>query len=132
MRDHHTVNTDCLRSSQKRPEVLRILQRVEHEDEWRTLVFMRAHQNIIEVHIGIGFNLRNHTLMVGRMAIQHTPRQTLDAWGKMHPVGRIGRPEEVAELVAFLAGPKAGLITGGEFKIDGGLMAALGVHLPEA
>ncbi len=61
-----------------------------------------------------------------------TPEQALAAWGKMHPVGRIGRPEEVAELIAFLAGPKAAFITGGELKIDGGMMAALGVTLPES
>ncbi len=62
---------------------------------------------------------------------ESTQRQMLDTWGKMHPIGRIGRPEEVAELIAFLAGPQASFITGGEFKIDGGMMAALGVHLPE-
>lgn len=53
------------------------------------------------------------------------------AWGKMHPVGRVGTAEEVAELIAFLAGPKAGFITGSEHKIDGGMLAALGVTLPE-
>ena len=60
-----------------------------------------------------------------------TEEQMLAAWGRMHPVGRVGRPEEVAELIAFLAGPRAGFITGGEFKIDGGMMAQLSVHLPE-
>lgn len=60
-----------------------------------------------------------------------TPEQTLAAWGEMHPVKRLGQPEEVAELIAFLAGPNAAFITGGEYKIDGGMMAALGVHLPE-
>jgi NAD(P)-dependent dehydrogenase (short-subunit alcohol dehydrogenase family) len=52
-------------------------------------------------------------------------------WGKMHPLGRVAQPEEVAELIAFLAGPRASFITGGEYKIDGGMLAALGVHLPE-
>ncbi len=55
----------------------------------------------------------------------------IGAWGKMHPVGRVGTPAEVAELIAFLAGPKAGFITGSEHKIDGGMLAALGVTLPE-
>jgi NAD(P)-dependent dehydrogenase (short-subunit alcohol dehydrogenase family) len=53
------------------------------------------------------------------------------SWGAMHPVGRVGTAEEVAELIAFLAGPKAGFITGSEHKIDGGMLAALGVTLPE-
>ncbi|MFN7937642.1 MAG: 3-oxoacyl-ACP reductase family protein [Bryobacteraceae bacterium] len=38
-------------------------------------------------------------------------------------VGRYGRPEEVAALVAHLAGPEAGYITGAQIKIDGGFAA---------
>jgi NAD(P)-dependent dehydrogenase (short-subunit alcohol dehydrogenase family) len=37
-----------------------------------------------------------------------------------HPLGRVGKPEEVADLIYFLASPKAGWITGGSFAIDGG------------
>lgn len=37
-----------------------------------------------------------------------------------HPLGRIGEPEEVAELIAFLAGPESGWITGAVIPIDGG------------
>jgi len=37
-----------------------------------------------------------------------------------HPIGRVGKPEEVAELILFLASDCAGWITGGSFNIDGG------------
>lgn len=53
------------------------------------------------------------------------------AWGRMHPVGRVGTPAEVAEMIAFLASDRASFVTGGEYKVDGGMMAALGVTLPE-
>ncbi len=42
-----------------------------------------------------------------------------------------GTMEEVAELIAFLVSDKAGFITGGEYKIDGDMLAALGVKLPD-
>lgn len=52
-------------------------------------------------------------------------------WGKAHPIGRVGRPEEVAEVVAFLAGDNARFITGADIKIDGGALAKIGIVLPE-
>jgi NAD(P)-dependent dehydrogenase (short-subunit alcohol dehydrogenase family) len=61
----------------------------------------------------------------------NTADETVESWGKMHPMGRVARPEEVAEVIAFLAGPRASFVTGGEYKVDGGMLAALGVSLPE-
>lgn len=46
------------------------------------------------------------------------PRQELE---KMIPAGRFGRPEEVAELVAFLASDASAYITGEVININGGL-----------
>lgn len=60
-----------------------------------------------------------------------TQEKVVSDWGKMHPVGRVGTPEEVADLIAFLASEKAAFVTGAEVKIDGGMLAALGVSLPE-
>jgi NAD(P)-dependent dehydrogenase (short-subunit alcohol dehydrogenase family) len=57
--------------------------------------------------------------------------ETLGDWGGMHPLGRVARPEEVAEVIAFLAGPRASFVTGGDYKVDGGMLAALGVRLPD-
>ncbi|WP_049556588.1 SDR family NAD(P)-dependent oxidoreductase [Nonomuraea sp. SBT364] len=52
-------------------------------------------------------------------------------WGRSHPLGRVARAEEVAELVAFLAGPRSSFITGAEHRVDGGLLARNPAALPE-
>jgi len=44
---------------------------------------------------------------------------------KRIPVGRLGRPEEVAATVAFLASEAAGFITGASIHVDGGMVASL-------
>jgi 3-oxoacyl-[acyl-carrier protein] reductase len=44
---------------------------------------------------------------------------------KSIPVGRLGRPEELAALVAFLASDLAGFINGTSLQIDGGMVGAL-------
>jgi 3-oxoacyl-[acyl-carrier protein] reductase len=36
------------------------------------------------------------------------------------PIGRMGRPDEIAALTSYLAGPEAGYMTGGSLTIDGG------------
>lgn len=38
-----------------------------------------------------------------------------------HPVGRVGKAEDIAELVQFLLSEKAGFITGQDFVVDGGM-----------
>jgi NAD(P)-dependent dehydrogenase (short-subunit alcohol dehydrogenase family) len=48
-------------------------------------------------------------------------------FGAAHPIGRIGTPEEVAELVAFLVSDRAAFCTGGDYLVDGGLLAGLAV-----
>jgi NAD(P)-dependent dehydrogenase (short-subunit alcohol dehydrogenase family) len=38
-----------------------------------------------------------------------------------HPVGRVGVPDDIAALVAWLLGPESGFVTGAEFVSDGGM-----------
>ena len=61
-----------------------------------------------------------------RVAAQYTPGDPDDnvrEWGADHPLGRIGSPREIANVVLFLASDKASFMTGEYVNVDGGLMA---------
>ena len=64
-------------------------------------------------------------------AIRSTPVQLMldgdpsleDTFGALHPIGRIGEPEEVAESVVWLCSDAASFVTGHSLLVDGGLTA---------
>jgi NAD(P)-dependent dehydrogenase (short-subunit alcohol dehydrogenase family) len=59
------------------------------------------------LHLNSGMNEENYAGFVERSKTTH-------------PLGRIGQPEEIADLILFLASSKAGWITGVTYSIDGG------------
>ena len=54
------------------------------------------------------------------------PDKAVEAWGQMHPLGRVCTPEEVADAVVYLAGPQSSFITGTALLVDGGLLSQIG------
>jgi 3-oxoacyl-[acyl-carrier protein] reductase len=49
------------------------------------------------------------------------PSQLLDQAASLVPMGRLGRPEEVADLAAYLCSDRASYLTGASIVLDGGM-----------
>jgi len=67
--------------------------------------------------VGPGFI---HTAMVSKLEQDAAVNAMLVA---AHPIGRLGRAEEVAELIAWLASDRASFVTGSYYPVDGGYLA---------
>jgi 2-keto-3-deoxy-L-fuconate dehydrogenase len=81
----------------------------------------------------LDFNIRCNTISPARV---HTPfvdgfiaknypgkeKEMFDALSKTQPIGRMGKPHEIGDLVLYLASDEASFITGSDFTIDGGFV----------
>ena len=68
---------------------------------------------------------RVHTPFVDGFLAKNYPgreRETFDELSRSQPIGRMGRPEEIAELALFLCSDAAAFITGSNYAIDGGFV----------
>ena len=66
---------------------------------------------------------RVHTPFVDGFIVKNYPGQEAEMFAKLsagQPIGRMGEPEEIATLIAFLCSNKAAFITGSAYDIDGG------------
>jgi NAD(P)-dependent dehydrogenase (short-subunit alcohol dehydrogenase family) len=71
---------------------------------------------------------RVHTPFVDGFLKKYYPNQNerdekFDELSKYQPIGRMGEPEEIANIASFLCSPDASFITGGAYDIDGGVMS---------
>lgn len=79
--------------------------------------------------LDFGPKIRVNTVNPGWIAVERTTEELSERdreqLAAIHPVGRIGRPEDVAGVVAFLSGDDAGFVTGASILVDGGRSAVM-------
>ena len=93
----------------------------------RTMALDVAHDNIT-VNCIIPGSVRTPLLQnAAEYWEPQDPAGALVKWGKQHPIGRLIEPEDVANLVLFLAGDQARAMTGAAYFVEGGLLTRLGV-----
>jgi NAD(P)-dependent dehydrogenase (short-subunit alcohol dehydrogenase family) len=65
------------------------------------------------------------TRMLDSLVAQSSGGQvgTHEMMDPLHPIGRIGTPTEVAELIVWLCSPRASFVTGANIAVDGGYFA---------
>ncbi|HEX6880878.1 MAG TPA: SDR family oxidoreductase, partial [Terriglobales bacterium] len=59
-------------------------------------------------------------------SLDPNPQKVIETCDRMHAMGRIGRPEEVADAIAYLASDAASFITGAALLVDGGMLVPAG------
>lgn len=69
--------------------------------------------------VNLGPEIRVNCISPGWIQTKKTPLRKVDH--TQHPVGRVGKPADIAAFVSFLLSDQAGFITGQNFVIDGGM-----------
>ena len=78
-----------------------------------------------------GHNIQVNQVTPGAIATALTDPERQQKFLSAVPAGRVGQPEDVADMVRYLASEEAGYITGGSFVVDGGLTLGFCASRPD-
>ncbi len=91
----------------------------------KTLANEYGPYNVLVNNVCPGFTATSRLISLAEQLAKRegVERREIEArWALQSPLGRIGQPEELANLVAFLASERAGYITGVSIPVDGGFI----------
>jgi 3-oxoacyl-[acyl-carrier protein] reductase len=94
----------------------------------KTLASLYGPDNILINNVCPGYTLTERVRELSEVVAQRqntTPEAVIRGWEREIPLGRLGRPEELADLVVFLASERASYITGATIQVDGGYCQGL-------
>jgi 3-oxoacyl-[acyl-carrier protein] reductase len=94
----------------------------------KTLANEYGPYNVLVNSVCPGYTATARLLALGGKLAQRqgvTQAEIEERWAKQAPLGRIGRPEEFADVVVFLASERASYVTGVAIQVDGGIVKGL-------
>lgn len=98
------------------------------EGKHNPVAYAAAKAGVIGLTKALAFEVAEHGILVNAITPgsimtanwSHLPEAQIDEVRRRHPIGRLGRAEEVAAMVAFLASDECSFSTGAVFDISGG------------
>ena len=97
-------------------------------NEKRIVVYGATKGGVITLTRGLAVELGRYGITVNAVCpgVTRTPMTSYITdemereWARMYPLGRLGRPEDIAPLITFLASDEASWITGQAISVSGG------------
>jgi NAD(P)-dependent dehydrogenase (short-subunit alcohol dehydrogenase family) len=72
------------------------------------------------------YGIRVNCVAPGAIEVERTKLEATDyagAWGRLAPLGRVGTPQDIGQMVVFLAGDESSFVTGQTIWVDGGVFS---------
>lgn len=114
--------------AQRAGRIVNLASEAGKANERRIVVYGATKGGVISLTRGLAAELGRYGITVNAVCpgVTRTPMTSYITdemereWARMYPLGRLGRPEDIAPLITFLASPQASWITGQAISVSGG------------